>query len=329
MSGRKMSYAGVRQKLPAVSRSIVIERPARESLAKFIKKNWPLYVMIVPMFVYFLTFKYLPLLGIVIAFKDYNIFEGFLGSEWVGFQWFETLVTQPRMLNVFKNTVIFSFYQIVFAFPAPIILALLLNEIRRTAYKRTIQTLVYLPHFLSWALVYGLAYMMFSIQTGLVTQLLARFGFEPIALLQAPEYFRALVVGAGVWKEMGWSTIIFLAALTGISPSLYEAAQVDGANRWRQFVHITFPGLLPAIVILMLLKIGNVLDVGFEQIYVFLSPMTYSVGEVLDTYAYRSGIVNGQFSITTAIGLSKSLIGFVLLVSVNRLSNKITGEGLY
>ncbi|MFC3803911.1 ABC transporter permease [Cohnella sp. GCM10012308] len=329
MSEKNMPYAGVRRELPAVSRSSGIERPARESLARFIRKNWPLYVMVLPMMVYFLTFKYVPLLGSVIAFKDYNIFEGFMGSEWVGFRWFKTLATQPRFMSIFWNTVIVSFYQIVFAFPAPIVLALLLNEVRRTAYKRTVQTLVYLPHFLSWTLVYGMAYMMFSTQSGLFNQLLGHFNLDPIPVLQAPEYFRTLVVGAGVWKEMGWSTIIFLAALTGISPTLYEAAQIDGAGRWKQMLHITMPGLMPAIVILLLLKIGNVLDVGFEQIYVFLSPMTYSVGEVLDTYSYRLGIVNGQFSITTAIGLFKSIIGFALLVSVNKLSKKTTGEGLY
>ncbi|MGO4545539.1 ABC transporter permease [Paenibacillus sp. 2TAB23] len=329
MSDRKMSYIGLPRKIPASGRSVGKERYAREPLAKFIRKHWPLYVMIVPMLVYFLVFKYIPLLGSVIAFKDYNIFDGFIASKWVGFQWFETLATQRKFLAIFRNTVIISLYQIVFAFPAPIILALLMNEVRKTAFKRTVQTIVYLPHFLSWALVYGMAYMMFSTQTGLVTQLLAHFDIAPIHLLQTPEYFRTLVVGAGMWKEMGWSAIIFLAALTGISPSLYEAAQLDGASRWRQLLHVTLPGLLPAIVILLLLKIGNVLDVGFEQIYVFLNPLTYSVGEVLDTYSFRLGIINGEFSITTAIGLFKSVIGFVLLVSVNKLSNKITGEGLY
>lgn len=329
MSERKLTHAAIQSQL-SVNPGIILQvKPVKKSFFKFVRMNWPLYVMLAPLVLYFLVFKYVPLFGSIIAFKDYNIFEGFIGSEWVGLQWFKTLFTQAKFRDILTNTLIISMYQIIFAFPAPIVLALLLNEIRKAICKRTIQTIVYLPHFLSWALVYGMAYMMFSTQTGLVTQLLGFFDIQPINILQAPKYFRMVIVGAGIWKEMGWSTIIFLAALTGISPSLYEAAKIDGANRWKQFVYVTLPGLLPAIVILLLLKIGNVLDVGFEQIYVFLSPMTYGVGEVMDTYSYRLGVVNGEFSITTAIGLFKSVIGFILLVSANRLSNKLTGEGLY
>lgn len=305
------------------------ERGSRESFTRYVRKNWPLYIMLIPLILYFILFKYVPLFGSMIAFQDYNIFEGFLRSRWVGFQWFQVLFEQPNFLRIFRNTLVISFYQIVFAFPAPIILALLLNEVRRSAFKRTVQTIVYLPHFLSWALVYGLAYMMLSQQTGLVNQLLAQFDLGPYSFLQSASYFRTVVVSAGVWKEMGWSTIIFLAALTGISPSLYEAAKIDGAGRWKQLLHVTMPGMLPAIVILLLLKVGNVLDVGFEQIYVFLNPISYPVGEVLDTYSFRTGILNGQFSITTAIGLFKSIIGFILLISANKISNKVTGEGLF
>ncbi|MFC4776713.1 ABC transporter permease [Paenibacillus sp. GCM10023252] len=318
----------------AVPGTIAIQNTAskpikKESFWKYVMKNHALYVMLTPMIIFFLVFKYFPLLGSVIAFQDYNIFTGFTGSKWVGLQWFEVLFSNPQYVTIIKNTLVISFYQIVFAFPAPIILACLLNELRNVAFKRSIQTVIYLPHFLSWTLVYGLAYMMFSTQSGLVNTLLGSLGEPVVNFLDSTEYFRTVIVGAGVWKEMGWSAIIFLAALSGISPSLYEAAKMDGANRWRQFMHITFPGLLPAIVILLLLKIGNVLDVGFEQIYIFLSPMTLEIGEVLDTYSYRAGIINGQFSITTAIGLFKSVIGFVLLVSANRLSKALTGEGLY
>ncbi|WNR46098.1 ABC transporter permease [Paenibacillus roseipurpureus] len=301
----------------------------KESMWRYMIKNWPLYIMLVPVFMYFIVFKYLPLVGSVIAFQDYNIFRGFLDSEWVGLQWFEQFLTRPQFFRLFKNTLIISLYQIVLAFPAPIILAVLMNEVRKSAFKRTVQTIVYLPHFLSWALVYGLAYMMLSTQTGLVNGVIERLGGEAIPFLQSAEYFRTVVIASGIWKEMGWSTIIFLAALSGISPSLYEAAKIDGANRWKQFLHVTIPGMLPAIVILLLLKIGSVMDVGFEQIYIFLNPISYEVGEVLDTYAYRIGIQNGQFSATTAIGLFKSVIGFVLLVGANKLSKKVTGEGLF
>lgn len=299
------------------------------SFLRFVKRNRALYIMLFPIIAYFLTFKYLPLFGSVIAFKDYNIFQGFIDSKWVGFQWFKVIFTNPEYVKLIRNTLVISFYQIVFSFPAPIILACLLNEVRRMAFKRVVQTVLYLPHFLSWALVYGLAYMMLSQQSGLVNHLLEMLDLPAVNFLQSAGSFRAVVVSAGIWKEMGWSTIIFLAALSGINPSLYEAAKIDGAGRWKQFQYVTFPGLLPSVIILLLLKIGNVMDVGFEQIYIFLSPLTYEVGEVLDTYSYRLGIMNGQFSMTTAIGLFKSVIGFILLVGANKLSKSTTGEGLY
>lgn len=299
------------------------------SFWKFVWRNRPLYIMLVPGLLFFLIFKYIPLAGSVIAFQDYNLFKGFLHSNWVGFKWFEQLFTFPRFTRLLENTLLISLYQIVFAFPAPIILASLLNELRQMAFKRTIQTVVYLPHFLSWTIVYGLAYMMFSTQTGMINNFIQALGGDVINFLQSTELFRSVVVGSGIWKEMGWSAIIFLAALAGINPSLYEAAKIDGAGRWKQYVHVTLPGLLPAITILLLLKIGHVMDVGFEQIYVFLSPMTYSVGDIFDTYAYRAGILGGQFSLTTAIGMFKSVIGFLLLVIANRISRAITGESLY
>ncbi len=301
----------------------------KSSLSRYLMRNHPLYIMLLPGILYFVIFKYIPLLGSVIAFQDYNIFKGFLGSDWVGFQWFVQLFTFPQFKRIFSNTIILSFYQIAFAFPAPLLLACLLNELKNMAFKRTIQTLIYLPHFLSWTIVYGLMYMLFSSQTGVVNHFLNLAGGDTVNFLQTPEYFRTLVVGSGVWKEVGWNTIIFLAALAGISPSLYEAATIDGAGRWKQFVHVTFPGILPAIVILLLIKTGNVLDVGFEQVYLFLNPTTLRVGEILDTYAYRQGIQAGQFSIATAVGLFKSIIGFTLLILANKTSKAITGEGLY
>jgi putative aldouronate transport system permease protein len=301
----------------------------QDSFLIFVLKNRALYIMLLPGILFFLVFRYTPLIGSVIAFKDYNIFAGIWRSEWVGVQWFEQLFTYPQFSRLIKNTLLISLYQIVFAFPAPILIAVLMNELKSVLYKRTIQTVLYLPHFLSWAIIYGLAYMMFSEQAGMLNQLVQAWGGEKLHILQSQEYFRTLIVGAGVWKEMGWSAIIFLAALAGISPSLYEAAKIDGANRWKQFLHITLPGLLPAISILLLLKIGNIMDVGFEQVYVFLTPLTIPVGDVLDTYSYRMGIISGQYSLTTAIGIFKSVIGFILLVLANKVSKSTTGEGLY
>lgn len=285
--------------------------------------------MILPGMLYFVIFKYVPLLGSVIAFQDYNIFKGFLKSDWVGFMWFEQFFTYPQFSRLLWNTLWISFYQLVFAFPAPIILALLLNELRGDLYKRTVQTILYLPHFLSWVIIGGLGYMLMSPQIGLINQWITSFGYEPIFFLQEPGYFRAIIVTSGVWKEMGWSAIIFLAALSGISPSLYEAAKIDGAGRWKQFVHITLPGILPTIMLLLLLRIGHMLDLGFEQIFVFLNPITFETGDVLDTYTYREGIVNGQYSLTTAIGIFKSVVGFVLLVVANKTSKATTGEGIF
>jgi putative aldouronate transport system permease protein len=318
----------VKPSLPATGRHEGLTVQAK-GLLRILKRYKALYFMLVPGIVYFLLFKYVPLLGSIIAFKDYKIIHGILDSPWVGLKWFHQMFTFPQFTRLIRNTLLISGYQLIFSFPAPIILAVLLNELRMHRFKKFVQTVVYLPHFLSWALMYGLVYMMFSIQTGMVTQLLHSMNIDMVNILQEAKFFRTLIVLSGMWKEMGWGTIIFLAALTGISPSLYEAAKMDGAGRWNQFRYITWPGLLPAVMTLLLLKLGHVLDIGFEQVYIFLNPANYSTGDILDTYAYRVGIVQGQYSITTAIGLFKSLVGFVLLAMCNRISKNTTGEGLY
>ncbi|MHA6482534.1 ABC transporter permease [Paenibacillus sp. strain BS8-2] len=302
----------------------------KTSFWKYALRHRALYLMLVPGLLFFLVFKYVPLLGSVIAFQDFNIFKGYAGSEWVGFKWFHQLFTYDKFGRLLTNTLMISLYQIAFAFPLPIILACLLNEVRLMAYKRFVQTVLYLPHFLSWTIVFGLSYMILSPTQGLLNQVITSLtGGDPIPFLQKPEYFRTIIISSGIWKEMGWNAIIFIAALAGISPSLYEAARMDGANRWKQFLHISIPGLLPAIMILLMLKIGHVMDSGFEQIYQFLNPATYETGDVFDTYTYRAGILQGQYSITTAIGLFKSVVGFMLLVIANRVSKATTGEGLY
>ncbi|MBW5444818.1 ABC transporter permease subunit [Cohnella sp. CFH 77786] len=285
--------------------------------------------MLVPGMLYFAIFKYVPILGSVIAFQDFNIFKGILRSEWVGWKWFEQFFHYPQFTRLLSNTLIISFYQILFVFPAPIVLALLLGEVRNMAFKRTVQTILYMPHFLSWVIIGGLGYMLMSPQIGLINQAIVSLGAEPVHFLQEPGYFRTIIISSSIWKEMGWNAIIFLAALSGISPSLYEAAKIDGAGRWKQLVHITFPGILPTVMLLLLLKIGHILDLGFEQIYVFLNPITYQTGDVLDTYTYREGIVQGQYSLTTAIGLFKSVAGLLLLLIANRTSKAATGESIF
>ncbi|QJD87316.1 ABC transporter permease [Cohnella herbarum] len=319
------SATGIR---PSSVRKALNPASERRRRASYWKRNAPFYLLLVPGVLYFLVFRYVPLLGSVIAFQDYNIYEGFWRSEWVGFKWFEQFFAFAHFRRLLWNTLAISFLQLLFAFPAPIMLAILLNELRNMAMRRFIQTVVYIPHFLSWVIVGGFGYMLLSPQVGLINHLIRAIGFDPVFFLQEPGWFRPIIVTSAIWKEMGWNAIIFLAAIAGISPTLYEASRIDGAGRWRQLLHVTVPGIMPAIMILFLLKIGQILDVGFEQIYVFLNPVTYSVGDIIDTYAYREGVLKGQYGMTTAIGLFKSIVGFALLIIANRVSRLTTGERL-
>lgn len=300
-----------------------------QSLLRFRVKHWPLYTMILPGLLFFVIFKYIPLSGSVIAFQDYNVFDGVWGSKFVGLNHFINLFTYPEFYNVLSNTILISLYKLLFGFPAPIILALLLNEVRKAMFKRTIQTVLYLPHFLSWVIAGGLIINFLSPSTGIVNEIIKSFGGEPIFFLQESEYFRSIIVGTGIWKEVGWNTIIYLAALAGIHPELYEAADVDGAGKFRQAFSITLPSLLPTIIVLLLLNIGNILDLGFEQIYMFLNPMVYDTGEVFDTYIYRIGLLGAQFSYTTAIGIFKSIVGFLLLFGANYISKRTTDNSIF
>ncbi|WP_042122432.1 ABC transporter permease [Paenibacillus senegalensis] len=300
-----------------------------ESLQRFRIRNWALYTMILPGVLYFVVFKYIPLTGSIIAFQDYNVFAGIWGSKFVGFKHFVNLFTYPEFYKVLTNTLLISLYKLIFGFPAPILLALLLNEIRKMIFKRTIQTVLYLPHFLSWVIAGGLIINFLSPSSGIVNEIVRFFGGEPIFFLQEPKFFRTIIVGSGIWKEVGWNTIIYLAALTAINLDLYEAANVDGAGKLRQAVSITLPSLMPTIMVLLLLNIGNILDLGFEQIYMFLNPLVYDTGEVFDTYIYRIGLLGGQFSYTTAIGIFKSVVGFVLLFGANYVSKKVTDNSIF
>ncbi|MEV5026915.1 sugar ABC transporter permease [Paenibacillus sp. LPE1-1-1.1] len=291
------------------------------------RKYWMLYVMILPGIIYYLVFKYLPLAGSVIAFQDYQIFKGMLSSSWVGLDNFKFIFTYEDFYLVLRNTATIALYQLVFGFPAPIILALLFNEVRLMLAKRVMQSLFYLPHFLSWVVVGGIVFELLSSQ-GVINMMRGWFGQETILFMQEQRYFRAIVVISGIWKDVGWGTIIYLAAIAGINPSLYEAAVMDGANRWKQTIHITLPTMFPTILVLFLLNIGNFLELGFDQIYNLLTPMTYSVGDIIETYVYRAGVLQGQYSVTTAIGLFQSVIGFVLLWIFNRMARK-TEQGLW
>ncbi|WP_242697997.1 ABC transporter permease [Bacillus sp. SD088] len=304
-------------------------RPPQKNVWKRIWKERYLTLLLLPGLIYFIVYKYIPMAGNIIAFQDYSAFKGFWDSEWVGLQHFKTIFADKEVIRVLWNTIYLSFLQIVFAFPISIVLALMLNEVRSSVFKRVVQSIVYLPHFLSWVVVIGIVTVVLK-SNGIVNSFLGSvFGMEPIGFLQEPAWFMPLIVLEVIWKESGWGTIIFLAALSGISPTLYEAASVDGAGRLRKIWHITLPALKSTIIILLILRLGSVLDVGFEQIYLMLTPFTMEVGNVLDTFVYYKGIQNSDFSFATAVGLFKSVVGFILIVGANRLAKRFGEEGVY
>ncbi|MNI11010.1 putative multiple-sugar transport system permease YteP [compost metagenome] len=302
---------------------------ANRAVRNNLRKYWDLYLIMVPGIVYLIVFKYLPMWGIVIAFQNYSVFAGIRASEWVGIAHFQEMFTNPEFFRIFRNTLLISLYKLVWGFPGPIVLAILLNEVRRAWFKRSIQTLVYLPHFLSWVIIGGILINVLSPTEGIVNRIIQMFGLEPVFFLADPGWFRSVLVVSDIWKEVGWGAIIYLAALAGIDPQQYEAAIMDGANKWRQIWHITLPALLGTIVILFVLRLGHVLDVGFEQIFVLYHPIVYEVSDVIETFVYRVGITQGQFSFSTAVGLFKSVIGLILVVAANRLAKKLGQSGIW
>ncbi|MFH5182505.1 ABC transporter permease [Paenibacillus sp. TAB 01] len=301
----------------------------RLALMKRLVKNRWLYFMLLPGVIYFILFKYLPMWGVMIAFQNYSPFMGFWGSEWIGFDNFTKFFADPSFGLIFKNTVILALYNLFFFFPLPIVISLLLNELRSEMYKRFIQTMIYIPHFISWVVVVGIAYILFTPEGGIVNNLLAEMGIQQKSFLLSNEWFRPMVIGEVLWKETGWGTILFLAALSGVDVQLYEAARMDGANRWQQMLHVTLPAIKSTVVILLILRLGNFMDSGFEQIFLMLNPMNREVGEVFDTFVYTSGVQQGQFSYATASNLFKSVIGIALVVGSNYLAKKAGEEGIY
>lgn len=294
-----------------------------------IRKDWDLYLALIPGLAFILLFKYTPMYGIVIAFKDFNIFEGIAASPWVGLKHFEKLFANDSFLHVFQNTLIISLYKVIFLFPLPIIVAILLNELRNMAFKKSVQTVIYLPHFLSWVIVSGLFIDMLSTNGGIVNKMIVALGGEPIRFFLDSEIFRSVLISSAAWKETGWSTIVYLAALTSIDPQLYEAAKIDGANRWKQMVHVTLPGLIPIILLMFILRLGNILEAGTEQILVMYNPSVYNVADVIGTYVYRIGLGDQDYSFSTAVGLFDSVIGFILIMSGNYLSRKFLQRGIW
>ncbi|MCR4877364.1 MAG: ABC transporter permease subunit [Clostridiales bacterium] len=290
-------------------------------------KNPWLYVMMIPGIIYFILFKYLPMWGIVIAFENYVPYSGVFGSQWVGFKWFEYFFKSNWSLYI-TNTLILSLMSIVFTFPAPIILALMLNEIRNLHFKKISQTLLYMPHFISIVIVVSITYVIFGTD-GIIYKLTTQLLGNSIDYLGDPKVFRWMIVGQNIWKETGWGTIIFLAALTNVDTQLYEAAMIDGANRSQRLWHITLPAIRSTIVLMLVLRMGSVLDTGYEHLILMANSLNRSVSQTLDVFVYTNGIKNGQYSYTTAVGLMKSVISLILVISTNKVAHLLGEEGLY
>ena len=298
-------------------------------LVDHFKREWQIYVMLLPTIIWFIVFLYKPMYGLQIAFKDYSIFRGVANSPWVGWEHFQTLFANDSFIRAVRNTVTISFYNLLFGFPAPIILALMFNEILHATYKRTAQTIVYLPHFISTVIIAGIVITAFSPSAGIVNALLEWLGIDPIYFLIKPEWFRPIYIGSGIWQEAGFSSIVFLAAIAGVNPSLYESAVVDGASRWQMMWKITIPSILPTIIIMLIIRIGNLLEVGFELIILLYQPATYETADVINTLIYRQGIQGAQYDLAAAAGLFNAVVAFILVMTANTISKRYSRTSLW
>ena len=310
-------------------RSLSFRKAHRLRPKEALKRYWQLYLLFIPVAAWYILFCYKPMTNITIAFKKFSVIRGIAGSPWVGWANFEAMFAAPMFWRAFRNTLIISAQNLVFGFPAPIIFALLLNEIRSARFKKTVQTISYLPHFISWSVAGGLVYMLLSLNTGTINNVIKFFGGQPKNFIGMNSAFRKIVVISGIWKSLGWSAIVYLAAITGVDEQLYEAAYIDGAGRFSRLWHVTLPGIRSTISVMLILQVGNLLSVNFDQIYILLNEMVYETGETLDYYIYRVGLYStNNFSTATAVGLIKSLIGFALVLSTNLITKKMTdGEG--
>lgn len=295
----------------------------------WIKHKW-LYIMSIPFIAYYVIFHYMPMYGATIAFKDFDISLGVTASPWVGFKHFEAFFKDFYFTRIIRNTLLISIYNLIWSFPAPIIFALLMNEMRSQKFKKVVQTVTYLPHFISLIVICGML-VDFLAEDGLISVLLAKFGMEPTYYLSYPEYFRTIYIASGVWQSIGWSSIIYLSALSGIDQQLYEAAKIDGANKLRQVWHVTLPGIVPTIVTLLILDMGKIMSVGYEKIILLYNGNTYETADVLSSYIYRNGLsgTSMKYSYTTAIGLFSSVINIILLITANKISRLVSESSLW
>ena len=297
-------------------------------LSQYIRTNWDLYLLLLPGIIITFIFRYVPMYGLTIAFQDYDIFAGFSKSPYVGLAHFMKCFEEPYFYRTLWNSFIISFYKLVFNFPLPIILAIMIFEVHNNGFKRVVQTLVYLPHFLSWAIVYGVFYSILS-SDGTYNDVRAMLGLERVSYFLTPSVFRGMLVFTDAWKEMGWGCIVYLAALTSIDTELFEAARIDGAGKMQQILHVTLPSIVPTIVIMLILRLGSILGAGFDQIFIMYNPTVYDVADIIDTYVYRKGIGQLNYSYSSAVGLFNSVISMVLVLTSNSVAHRWFGYSMW
>ena len=301
----------------------------RRAFARALKKDRVLILMVLPVVIHFLIFKYYPMYGNIIAFKNYSPVLGINGSHWAGLKYFEQFFNSPYFFRVIRNTVLISLYSLLWGFPIPIIFALLTNELRNGAYRRVVQLLSYIPYFISTVVVAGMLFNFLSPSTGIVNTVIRAFGGEPVHFLMEPEWFRTVFIASGIWQGFGWSSIVYIAALAGVSPELYEAATMDGAGRLQKIWHVSIPSILPTIVITLILNIGSFMSVGYEKIILLYNPVTMEVADVISSYVYRVGLVESNTSLGAAVGLFNAAINLVLVWSANRVARRISNVSLW
>lgn len=301
----------------------------RNRFAAYMKQNYWLYLFLIPGMAFLFIMNYLPMFGIVIAFKDFRVVKGVFDSEWLGLQHFEYLFHAPDFYRILKNSLILSMMRLVCGFPMPIILALMMNEMGSQAYKRTMQTILYLPHFISWVIVISILYNILSGSTGLVNDVIVKFGGQKIPFLTTAKYFRPILVLTDIWKGAGWGTIVYMAAIAGIDSALYEAAFIDGASRLQRIWYVTLPTIAGTIVVMLIMRTGSILNNGFEEVYLLKNALTSEVADIFETYTYEIGLQSGQFSYASAVGLFQSVVGCIMIFVTNTAARKIGGGGLW
>ncbi len=312
----------------------MIERKNRMERSKrtlrLMRRNWLLYVFLLPAVIYIGIFLYAPMYGLLIAFKDFTASKGILGSPWVGIKWFELFFTTPRFWQILQNTLILSVYSLIVGFPLPVILALMINDIGNLRFKRFTQTVTYMPYFISTVVLVGMMSVLFSPKSGVINAILAYMGGSGETFFMGESrYFRHMYVWSGVWQSMGWNSIIYIAALTGVSQELHEAAKIDGANKIQRILHVDLPAILPTMIILLIMNCGSILNVGYEKVYLLQNSLNTPVSEVISTYIYKIGLQQQKFSYSTALGLFNNIVNFMVLVTVNKFSRKVSGTGLW